>query len=109
MLSYSTAAAMRAMSAGLERVSPRTEALTGRHTPWDIGQTKAAIETSGDASHSPQPTNPPAPPPAPPPPPQPPGADPHEERVLAAIRFRRDDRHGQVEEIHRIDLHVRSC
>ena len=30
-----------------------TEALTGWQAPWDCGQTKAAIEGSGAASHSP--------------------------------------------------------
>ena len=48
------------MSAGSSSGSPSTEAPTGRQAPCDIGQTKAAIETSGEASHSPQPTWPPA-------------------------------------------------
>ena len=39
---------------------PSTEAETGRHPPCDIGVTKAAIEDSGEASHSPQPMRPPA-------------------------------------------------
>ncbi len=59
MLSYSTCAAMRAMSSGPSSCCPRTESPTGRHTPCDMGQTKAAIEGSGAASHSPHPTMPP--------------------------------------------------
>ena len=51
---------MRAMSAGPSTVWPSTEAATGRQAPCDIGQMKAAIETSGEASHSPQPVRPPA-------------------------------------------------
>lgn len=50
---------MRAMSSGPSRVCPSTESATGRQTPCDIGQTKAAMEGSGEASHSPQPTWPP--------------------------------------------------
>jgi hypothetical protein len=39
---------------------PSTEAETGRQAPCDMGATKAAIETSGEASHSPQPVSLPA-------------------------------------------------
>jgi len=58
MLSWATNAAIRAMSAGLSSRWPSTDAATGRHTPWDIGQTKAAMDGSGAASHSPQPVTP---------------------------------------------------
>ena len=50
---------MAAMSSGLSTRRPSTEAATGWQAPCDIGQTKAAIEGSGAASHSPQPTKPP--------------------------------------------------
>ena len=50
-----TAADMRAMSLGPSSRSPSTEADTGRQAPCDIGATKAAIDGSGAASHSPQP------------------------------------------------------
>ena len=48
------------MSAGVSIDCPNTESDTGLQTPCDIGVTKAAIETRGEASHSPQPTCPPA-------------------------------------------------
>lgn len=50
---------MRTMSCGPSSVRPSTDAPTGRHTPCDIGHTKAAIEGSGAASHSPYPLSPP--------------------------------------------------
>ena len=50
---------MRAMSAGASSASPSTDAETGRQAPCDIGAIQAAMEASGEASHSPQPTWPP--------------------------------------------------
>jgi hypothetical protein len=35
---------------------PSTEPSTGLHALCDIGQTRLAIDVSGEASHSPQPT-----------------------------------------------------
>src|SRR5262249_26047048 len=57
-LCWRTSALMRRMSATLSSRWPSTEALTGLHALWDIGQFQLATETSGDASHSPQPTCP---------------------------------------------------
>ena len=92
MLLYSTSAAMRAMSSGLSSVRPSTEAPTGRQTPCDIGQTKPAIETRGDASHSPHPTCPPA-----------------ATRTRSASWLPSASavisRHGEIEEIDSLDLH----
>jgi len=51
-------AEMAAMSAGPSTGRPITTSRTPRHAPCDIGATKAAIETSGEASHSPQPVTP---------------------------------------------------
>ena len=55
-----TTAQMRAISATVSRVWPSTESRTGLQALCDIGVTKLAIDTSGDASHSPQPTYGPA-------------------------------------------------
>ena len=60
MLLRPTSAPMRWMSAGPSRRWPRTLAETGWQTPCERGVTKAAIEVSGEASHSPHPTWPPA-------------------------------------------------
>jgi len=60
MLSQPIVRAMRAMSSGASTSWPSTDAPTGLQAPCDIGQTKAAIDGKGAASHSPQPTNPPA-------------------------------------------------
>ena len=51
---------MRAMSVGSSSVWPSTEAITGLQALCDMGQTRLAMETSGAASHSPQPVTPPA-------------------------------------------------
>ncbi len=56
MLSQAMVRAIRAMSSGAARRCPSTEAPTGLQAPCDIGQTKAAIDGKGAASHSPHPS-----------------------------------------------------
>ena len=55
-----TRSLMRRMSAGESIVSPSTELAIGWQKPCDIGAIQLAIEGSGAASASPQPTLPPA-------------------------------------------------
>jgi hypothetical protein len=83
---------MRAMSSGPSTFWPSTDAITGLQALCDIGQTRLAMDTSGAASHSPQPDNAP-------------GAHAHQQRILAAVADVEDLRHGKIEEINRLDLH----
>ncbi|MEZ5864530.1 MAG: hypothetical protein R3D25_10870 [Geminicoccaceae bacterium] len=60
MLSQAILWAIPAMSAGVSTDWPSTESAIGLQAPCDFGQTKAAIDGRGEASHSPQPVSPPA-------------------------------------------------
>ena len=53
-----TSVVIRRMSAAESTRCPSTDALTGLQAECDIGQHQAAIDASGAASHSPQPTRP---------------------------------------------------
>ena len=85
---------MRRMSSTESSVWPKHRRGTGLQALCDIGATQLAMLTSGDASHSPQPTYAAR-------------LHPHQQQVLAAVADVENRRHRQVVEVHRIDLHAR--
>ena len=59
-LFWRTRALIRRMSSTASSRCPRTESRIGLQALCDMGQTQLAMDTSGAASHSPQPEYPPA-------------------------------------------------